>query len=154
MKWQEGTSLLAVDWAKGMLQHVWPGGGFPEHTDRRQHRLSRADTTRLGRGDPRRSLRHLRVITIQMPIGLFLHGGVTLKLDGGKPDRLDVQTCDQKGCYIQMPVSNDMLQAMGKGKQMIVSFQNLGKQDINIPVPLSGFMVAYQKIQRSAGCCA
>jgi invasion protein IalB len=61
--------------------------------------------------------------------------------------RLGTQTCDQKDYYIQMPVSNDMLQAMGKGKQMTVSFQNLSKQDITIPVPLNGFMVAYQKIQ-------
>ena len=90
---------------------------------------------------------HKPVLTIQMPLGLFLPGGVMLKLDDGKSDRLDVQTCDQKGCYIQMPVSNDMLQAMGKGKQMTVSFQNLSKQDINIPVPLNGFMVAYQKVQ-------
>jgi invasion protein IalB len=90
---------------------------------------------------------HKPVLAIQMPLGLFLPGGVSLKLDDGKPDRLDVQTCDQKGCYIQMPVSNDMLQAMGKGKQMMVSFQNLSKQDINVPVPLNGFMVAYQKIQ-------
>src|ERR1051326_3092833 len=33
MRWPEGTSLLAVDWANGMLQHVWPRGGFPERTN-------------------------------------------------------------------------------------------------------------------------
>jgi invasion protein IalB len=87
------------------------------------------------------------VLTIQLPLGLFLPGGVTLRFDEGKPDRFDVQTCDQKGCYLQVPVSNEMLQAMGKDKQMLVTFQNLSKQDIAVPVPLNGFMVAYQKIQ-------
>jgi len=87
------------------------------------------------------------VLTIQMPLGLFLPAGVTLRFDAGKPERYDVQTCDQKGCYLQVPVSNEMLQAMGKGKQMTVTFQNLGKQDIGVPVPLNGFMVAYEKIK-------
>jgi len=33
MTWPSGTSLLAVDWARGMLRHVWPRAGVPEHTD-------------------------------------------------------------------------------------------------------------------------
>ncbi len=33
MRWPSGTSLLAVDWADGMLQHVWPRVGFPDYTD-------------------------------------------------------------------------------------------------------------------------
>jgi SAM-dependent methyltransferase len=33
MRWPQGTALLAVDWAKGMLQHVWPRFGFPDQTD-------------------------------------------------------------------------------------------------------------------------
>jgi invasion protein IalB len=87
------------------------------------------------------------VLTIQMPLGVLLTSGVTVKIDDGKADRYDVQTCDQKGCYAQVPVSSDMLQVMGKGKQMLVTLQNLSKQDLNIPVPLNGFMAAYQKIQ-------
>ncbi len=87
------------------------------------------------------------VLTIQMPLGLFLPAGVTLKFDEGKPERFDVETCDQKGCYLQMPISNEMLQEMAKGKQMSVTFQNLNKQDIGVPVSLNGFMVAYDKIK-------
>ncbi len=87
------------------------------------------------------------VLTIQMPLGLFLPAGITLRFDEGKPERFDVQTCDQKGCYLQMPVSNEMLQEMAKAKQMSVTFQNLNKQDIGVPVSLNGFMVAYDKIK-------
>ena len=86
-------------------------------------------------------------LVLQLPLGLFLPAGIKLQFDDGKPERFDVQTCDQKGCYVQMPVSSDMLQAMSKGKSMSVTFQNLAKQDIGVPVPLNGFMVAYQKIQ-------
>lgn len=87
------------------------------------------------------------VLTIQLPLGLFLPAGVILKFDEGKPERFDVQTCDQKGCYLQLPVSPEMLQQMTKGKQMSVTFQNLGKQDIGVPVSLGGFVVAYDKIK-------
>src|SRR5579859_399802 len=76
------------------------------------------------------------VLTIQLPLGLFLPAGVMLKFDEGKPERFDVQTCDQKGCYLQMPIANEMLQEMAKGKQLSVTFQNLSKQDIGVPVSL------------------
>lgn len=33
MRWPKGTRLLAVDWAQGMVEHVWPRAGFPEHAD-------------------------------------------------------------------------------------------------------------------------
>jgi len=32
MSWPAGTSLVAVDWAQGMVAHVWPRAGFPERT--------------------------------------------------------------------------------------------------------------------------
>src|SRR5579864_7591634 len=87
------------------------------------------------------------VLAIQLPLGLFLPGGVTLKFDDGKPARFEVETCDQKGCYLQVPISPEMLQEMTKGKQMSVTFQNLSKQDIGVPVPLGGFTLAYDKIK-------
>ncbi len=33
MGWPAGTSLLAVDWAQGMVEHVWPRTGFPDGTE-------------------------------------------------------------------------------------------------------------------------
>jgi len=42
MRWPRGTRLLAVDWAQGMVEHVWPRAGFPEHTS-----VVRADWRRL-----------------------------------------------------------------------------------------------------------
>jgi len=87
------------------------------------------------------------VLTVQLPLGLFLPAGVTIRFDEGKPERFDVETCDQKGCYLQIPISNEMLGEMAKGKQMSVTFQNLSKQDIGVPVSLAGFTVAYDKIK-------
>ena len=33
MSWPAGTSLVAIDWAQGMFEHVWPRAGFPARTD-------------------------------------------------------------------------------------------------------------------------
>jgi len=89
------------------------------------------------------------MILIQLPLGLglYLPAGVNVQFDDNKPERLEVQTCDQKGCFVNMPMSNEMLQSMSKSKKMSVSFQNLNKKDIALPIQLSGFTAAYQKIQ-------
>jgi SAM-dependent methyltransferase len=42
MRWPNGTSLLAVDWAQGMVEHVWPRVRLHEHTH-----VVRADWRRL-----------------------------------------------------------------------------------------------------------
>jgi invasion protein IalB len=40
-----------------------------------------------------------------------------------------------------------MLTAMKSGKQLKVSFQNLSKEVITIPMPLADFAAAYDKIK-------
>lgn len=84
---------------------------------------------------------------IQLPLGLFLPAGITLQLDGQKPEQLEVQTCDQKGCYVGSAISAKMLDAMKQGEKMTIAFQDLPKNKISVPVPLKGFAAAYQKVQ-------
>ena len=84
---------------------------------------------------------------IHLPLGLFLPAGITLQLDQEMSLKLNVQTCDANGCYSGTPISENMLAAMKTGKRLTVSFQNLAKQTMSIPVPLAGFAEAYQKIR-------
>jgi invasion protein IalB len=86
-------------------------------------------------------------LIIQLPLGLFLPAGASVQFDDNKPERLEVQTCDQKGCFVSMPMSNEMLQSMSKSKRMSITFQDLSKKDIALPIQLAGFTAAYQKIQ-------
>jgi hypothetical protein len=44
-------------------------------------------------------------------------------------------------------IGPDMLAAMKSGKQLKVSFQNLAKETITIPMPLADFAAAYDKIK-------
>jgi invasion protein IalB len=87
------------------------------------------------------------IALIQLPLGLNLPAGAKLQVDDGKTADLQIQTCEQRGCYANTPVSADMLAAMKSGKQLKVSFQNLGKEVISIPMPLADFAAAYDKIK-------
>jgi invasion protein IalB len=90
---------------------------------------------------------HAPVAVIQLPLGLNLPAGAKLQVDDGKPTDLQIQTCEQRGCYANTPISPDMLAAMKTGKQLKVSFQNLAKETIAIPMPLTDFATAYDKIK-------
>ena len=83
---------------------------------------------------------------LQLPHGLFNPAGVAMGIDGAKPETLAIQTCDAKGCYAGAPITPDKLTAMSKGSKLNVTFQNLKKQKIVVPVPLKGFAEAYKKL--------
>jgi invasion protein IalB len=90
---------------------------------------------------------HAPVAVIQLPLGLNLPAGTKLQVDDGKATDLQIQTCEQRGCYANTPISPEMLAAMKTGKQLKVSFQNLAKEVIAIPMPLTDFAAAYEKIK-------
>jgi invasion protein IalB len=87
------------------------------------------------------------VALVQLPLGLDLPAGAKLQVDEGKTSDLKIQTCEARGCYANVPIAPDMLAAMKSGKQLKVSFQNLAKEAITIPMPLADFAAAYEKIK-------
>ena len=90
---------------------------------------------------------HAPVALVQLPLGLNLPGGAKLQVDDGKPLDLQIQTCENRGCYASTPVAPDMLATLRSGKELKISFQNLGKETITIPMPLTDFAAAYDKIK-------
>jgi invasion protein IalB len=87
------------------------------------------------------------VALVQLPLGLNLPAGAKLQVDDGKVVDLQIQTCENRGCYSNMPVSPELLNALKSGKQLKVAFQNLNKEVITIPMPLADFAAAYEKIK-------
>jgi invasion protein IalB len=90
---------------------------------------------------------HQPVALVQLPLGLNLPAGAKLQVDDGKVIDLQIQTCENRGCYSNTPVSPEMLAALKSGKQLKVAFQNLNKEVITIPMPLADFAAAYEKIK-------
>ena len=87
------------------------------------------------------------VALLQLPLGLNLPLGAKLQVDEGKTIDLQIQTCENRGCYASTPVAPDLLAALRSGKQLKVSFQNMAKETIAIPMPLNDFAAAYDKIK-------
>ena len=87
------------------------------------------------------------IALVQLPLGLNLPAGAKVQVDDGKVVDLQIQTCEQRGCYANTPITPDLLTALRSGKQYKVSFQNLGKETITIPMSLTDFAAAYDKIK-------
>ena len=87
------------------------------------------------------------VALVQLPLGLNLQTGAKLQVDDGKSVELPIQTCENRGCYASLPVSQEMLNAMRAGKQLKVVFQDLAKETISIPMSLADFTATYDKIK-------
>jgi len=87
------------------------------------------------------------VALLQLPLGLNLPIGAKLQVDEGKTVDLQIQTCENRGCYASTPIAADLLAALRSGKQLKVSFQNMAKETIAIPMPLGDFAAAYDKIK-------
>ncbi|MCP3390370.1 invasion associated locus B family protein [Bradyrhizobium sp. CCGB12] len=87
------------------------------------------------------------IALLQLPLGLNLPIGAKLQVDEGKTFDLQIQTCENRGCYASTPIAADLLTALRSGKQLKVSFQNMAKETIAIPMPLNDFAAAYDKIK-------
>ncbi|WGS23944.1 MULTISPECIES: invasion associated locus B family protein [unclassified Bradyrhizobium] len=87
------------------------------------------------------------VALIQLPLGLNLPVGARLQIDDGKTADVAIQTCEARGCYVNTPIAADILNALRSGKQLKVSFQNLAKETITIPMSLTDFAAVYDKIK-------
>jgi len=87
------------------------------------------------------------VALIQLPLGLNLPVGAKLQVDDGKAVDVAIQTCEARGCYINAPIAADILSQLKSGKQLKLSFQNLSKETITIPMPLADFATVYDKIK-------
>jgi invasion protein IalB len=87
------------------------------------------------------------VAMVQLPLGLNLPGGAKLQVDDGKTADLQIQTCENRGCYAGTAITPEVLTALKSGKELKLSFQNLGKETITIPMPLTDFATAYDKIK-------
>ena len=83
---------------------------------------------------------------LNLPHGVFLPGGATVQIDKEKPISVPIQTSDAQGAYAGSPISKEMLTALQKAEKMVISFQDLKKQPINVPVTLAGFAATYQKM--------
>ncbi len=86
-------------------------------------------------------------IMIRVPLGLYLPEGLQLRIDEQEAQQLEIQTCNAGGCYAGSAVSEAMLASMKGGKRLVVTFRDLAKKEVSVPVPLADFGPAYLKVR-------
>ncbi len=87
------------------------------------------------------------VMMVQLPLGLFLPAGLTLQVDEGKGQVVAIQSCDQRACYVGMPLTPELLDSMKKGQRLTLVMQSMNREPVSIAHPLADFTSQYQKIQ-------
>lgn len=90
---------------------------------------------------------HAPVILLQLPMGLYLPGGVGVEIDDKKPEQFSLQTCDVQGCYGGGPLSKDLLASLERGTRLTVIFQNPAQEKITVPMAIGNFSEAYARIK-------
>ena len=86
-------------------------------------------------------------MTIQLPLGLNLTEAVQIKVDGGPPERQPIQTCTNIGCFVSMAINDKLIAAMRSGKELKIVVQDPSKKPVEMPLPLLGFGLAYDKVR-------
>lgn len=88
-------------------------------------------------------------LTIALPHGLFFPAGVTLQVDDGAEQALVVQTSDENGAYVGIPVDAAMRAALTGGKSLKVGFTGSNGQRMIVPVTLKDFPAGLAALDKS-----
>ena len=87
------------------------------------------------------------IALVQLPLGLNLQAGAKFQVDESKSIDLPILTCENRGCYASVPLSAETVNALRAGKQLKIIFQDQAKETIAIPISLTDFSAAYDKIK-------
>ncbi len=88
------------------------------------------------------------VLMVQVPLGVYLPAGASLKIGQDEAKKLPYRGCDQAGCVADYAISESEIAAMTKGADLTVSAQNQNQQPaFTLTVPTTGFAAAYAKVR-------
>jgi invasion protein IalB len=83
------------------------------------------------------------LVRVPTAYALVIPAGVQLKIDEGEAVQLQYAICFPTSCQVQMELTNEMMDQLRKGKQMVVAAMNIQQKTMGFPVPLAGFAKAY-----------
>ena len=85
-------------------------------------------------GNPKK---HLMVM---VPLGVALPAGLQIKIDEDKePTKLTYTICHPGGCTAEVEATDEIVNKLKNGKQLMVAAMNVAAKPIFLPVPLTGF---------------
>lgn len=89
------------------------------------------------------------IAVINMPLGAVrLPDGLRLQTDKGVDGWGAFQFCDKRGCHVEMEIEPKLLNAMRAGADGWLTFYDLRRQRIRLPLSLRGFTAGLQSLRR------
>lgn len=88
-------------------------------------------------GDPTRSLQ------LALPLGLALQAGFLVRVDQGVATPGKFGTCFPNACFGALELGTDMLNAMRRGQNVLVTVRNAQGVALDLVMPLATFVRAY-----------
>lgn len=80
------------------------------------------------------------------PLGVALQAGVQIKVDDKEPKGIAYNVCNNNGCQAAVKLDAASIDEFKMGNTMTVTFGNLKRQGLNVPVSLKGLTAALKAI--------
>lgn len=88
------------------------------------------------------------VAVLTTPLGVYLPAGIQMQIDDGKPQKFVIERCEPVGCKTGFPLDETLLNALRRGAKANVSFADMRRQPLTVPVSLNGFTAALRALQQ------
>ena len=98
-----------------------------------------AAAVRVAEGDEKKQL----LVRVPTAYALVMPAGVQIRIDEQEPIQLPYSICFPTSCQVQTELTDDLLQKMRGGNQMVVAAMNVQQKTMGFPVPLTGFTKAF-----------
>lgn len=87
------------------------------------------------------------ILTLTMPLGVYLEPGIEFIGGNAKPLRFPFKVCLSSGCVATIMLDDDTIKKMKAGTKGSVKFAVAKEKVIEIPVSLSGFTAAFNSLK-------
>ena len=85
-------------------------------------------------------------LTLQLPLGVSLPSGVSIRFGDQATKALPFQTCNPNGCEAEYSPTAAEIAALQKGSQLELVVRTPNKSSYTFKVPATGFDAAYAKM--------
>jgi len=85
-----------------------------------------------------------KILLVQTPVAMLIQPGIRVQVDQGNPSPGKYTICMPNACFAEIPINDDFIKSMKKGKDLIVTTQNQQAKALNFPLSLSGFTSSYE----------
>ncbi len=84
-----------------------------------------------------------KLMQVSVPAARLIPPGVTMQIDGGKPQKLDYAVCLPDRCTAEIPLTDAIVASLKKGSEVVFTSINFRRIPNPIKIALEGFTGAF-----------